>query len=59
MVHSKPRQDERVRITEGSFSRLEAIFVANDGSDRVVLLLKVLQQEQGLTFPIRSVRKLL
>jgi transcriptional antiterminator RfaH len=28
---------ERVRITEGPFSHLEAIFVANDGDERVVL----------------------
>lgn len=49
---------ESVRITEGAFSGLEAIFVANDGNERVVLLLQVLQREQELTFPLRSVRKL-
>jgi len=49
---------ERVHITDGPFSRLEAIFVANDGNERVVLLLAVLHQEQELTFPIGSVRRL-
>lgn len=49
---------EHVRITEGPFSPLEAIFVAKDGNARVVLLLNVLQQEQELTFPLKSVRKL-
>lgn len=49
---------ERVQITEGPFSQLEAIFVANDGDERVVLLLCLLHQDQQLSFPVRSVRKL-
>lgn len=48
---------ERVRITDGPFSQLEAIFVANDGDERVVLLLNILQKEQRLSFPVGSVRK--
>jgi transcriptional antiterminator RfaH len=51
------RPGERVRITEGAFSDLEAIFIANDGNQRVVLLLNVLQHDQKLTFPLKSVRK--
>lgn len=49
---------ERVRITEGAFSQMEAIFVASDGNQRVVLLMSILQTEQTLTFPLKSVRKL-
>src|SRR3984957_14717414 len=49
---------ERVRITEGAFSRLEAIFLAHDGTERVVLLLNILQSDQRLSFPIESVRKM-
>jgi len=49
---------ERVRITEGAFSQLEAIFLANDGTERVVLLLNILQSNQHLSFPIESVQKL-
>jgi transcriptional antiterminator RfaH len=49
---------ERVQITEGAFSQLEAIFVADDGDERVILLLNILQMEQKLTFPLHSVRKL-
>lgn len=49
---------ERVRITEGAFSQFEAIFVANDGQDRVVLLLNILQRNQELSFPLETVRKL-
>lgn len=48
---------DRVRITEGPFSNLEAIFVAADGEERAVLLLAMLQQEQRITFPIQNVRK--
>ena len=48
---------ERVVITEGCFSGIEAIFVASDGDERVVLLLNILQSEQRLSFPIESVRK--
>ena len=48
---------ERVRIVDGSFSQLEAIFVANDGEKRVMLLLNILHSEQKLSFPVTSVRK--
>jgi transcriptional antiterminator RfaH len=48
---------ERVRITEGCFADVEAIFVANDGMERVVLLMNILHREQTLCFPIASVRK--
>ena len=47
-----------VRIIEGAFSELEAIFVANDDVQSVMLLLSILQQDQKLSFPLRSVRKL-
>jgi transcriptional antiterminator RfaH len=48
---------DHVRITEGAFSQLEAIFLANDGEERVVLLLNILQSEQRVSFPLSSVRK--
>lgn len=49
---------DRVRIAEGPFSQLEAIFVANDGQNRVVLLLNILRRNQELSFPSETVRKL-
>jgi transcriptional antiterminator RfaH len=52
------REGERVRITEGAFADMEAIFVTGDGEERVVLLMNILHHEQRLTFPMRSVRKL-
>lgn len=36
---------EHVQIAEGVFRQFEAIFVANDGDDRVALLLKIMQIE--------------
>jgi transcriptional antiterminator RfaH len=49
---------ERVVITEGSFSQVEAIFVAGDGDERVMLLMNILHSEQTLSFPLTSVKKL-
>jgi transcriptional antiterminator RfaH len=50
---------ERVRIMDGPFAQLEAIFLSNDGNQRVVLLLNIVQTEQQLTFPVHSVRKVI
>ena len=49
---------EHVVITEGSFAGIEAIFMAPEGDERVILLLNLLQSEQRLSFPIESVRRL-
>jgi transcriptional antiterminator RfaH len=48
---------ECVRITDGPFADVEAIFVAKDGQERAVLLLNVLQCEHRMSFPMPSVRK--
>jgi transcriptional antiterminator RfaH len=48
---------EHVRIAEGAFSQVDAILVARDGDERVVLLLNILQQDQRLSFALKSVRK--
>lgn len=49
---------QRVQITEGAFSQLEAIFIASSGDERVVLLLQIMQTEQKLEFPLHSIRKM-
>lgn len=41
-----------VRIVDGPFAELEAIFVSMDGDERVVLLLNFLQREQKVRFPL-------
>lgn len=46
------KSGERLEISSGPFSHLEEIFVSNDGDERVVLLLNILQQEQRLSFPV-------
>ena len=60
LASSKPRpylqRGERVRITAGAFCDVEAIFVVNDGPERVVLLMNILQREHTLTFPVSDVR---
>jgi transcriptional antiterminator RfaH len=52
------KSGDPVVITEGSFSGIEAIFMASAGEERVTLLLNILHSEQTLSFPIESVRKL-
>ena len=49
---------EVVRIWEGPFSELEAVFLAMDGAERVVLLLNFLQREQKVFVPLSSICKL-
>lgn len=48
---------ERVLITDGCFADVEAIFIANDGDERVVLLMNILHRDQTLSFRPGSVRK--
>jgi transcriptional antiterminator RfaH len=53
------KSGERVVLTfDGSFSGIEAIFVSSVGEERVLLLLNILQSEQALMVPVKSVRKL-
>ena len=52
------RAGERVRIAEGCFRGLEAIFQTFDGEQRVVLLLTLLQRQTRLKLPLASVRRL-
>lgn len=44
-----------VRILDGPFAELEAIFLAMDGDERVVLLLQLLHREQKVRFPLKGV----
>ncbi|RXE46258.1 MULTISPECIES: transcription/translation regulatory transformer protein RfaH [Pseudomonas] len=48
---------ERVRINEGPFVELEAIFLAMEGEERVVLLMQFLQREQRISMPVADVSK--
>jgi len=48
---------DRVRITDGAFAEIEALFLAMDGEERVVLLLNLLQREQRVLLPLDLVSK--
>jgi transcriptional antiterminator RfaH len=48
---------DSVRITEGGFAELNAIFVAMDGEQRVILLLNMLNRQQQISMPLMSVVK--
>ncbi|SDK05028.1 transcriptional antiterminator RfaH [Pseudomonas indica] len=47
---------EAVRILEGSFAELDAIFLSMDGDDRVVLLMNLLNRQQQISLPLASIR---
>lgn len=55
----KPALDagDSVRITEGGFAELEAIFVAMDGEQRVLLLLNMLNRQQQISMPLANIVK--
>lgn len=51
------QQGENVRITDGSFAELDAIFLAMDGDERVLLLLNLLNRQQQVRVPLASIAK--
>lgn len=48
---------DRVRIVNGSFADVEAIFLSMDGEERVFLLMHMLNREQRLSLPLASLRR--
>jgi transcriptional antiterminator RfaH len=48
---------ERVVVTNGCFAHVEGIFLANDGDERVMLLMNILHREQTFSFPVGSVAR--
>jgi len=51
------KSGEKVRITEGPFAELEAIFHSMDGLQRAVLLLNMLNRQQKIHLPLSSLSK--
>lgn len=49
---------DRVIVTDGPFSGIDAIFKCHDGNERVILLFNFLQSERSLRVPLGAVRKL-
>jgi transcriptional antiterminator RfaH len=48
---------DRVRINRGCYKELEAIFLAHDGAERIVILLQLLHREHTLSIPINAIEK--
>ena len=48
---------DSVRITQGGFAELDAIFVAMDGEQRVLMLLNMLNRQQQVSLPLVSIVK--
>lgn len=48
---------DSVRITVGGFAELDAIFMAMDGEQRVILLLNMLNRQQQISVPLLSIVK--
>ena len=48
---------DRVTINEGIYKDIEAIYQKNDGLERAVLLLNLLQKDVELTIETRHIRK--
>lgn len=49
-------QGQSVRISEGPLAGLEAVVAARDGTERVVLLLTLLHQQQRVNLPIAAIK---
>nr|WP_298138179.1 transcription/translation regulatory transformer protein RfaH [uncultured Pseudomonas sp.] len=48
---------DSVRITAGGFAELDAIFMAMEGEQRVILLLDILNRQQQISVPLESIVK--
>lgn len=57
LLESRFTCGERLHITDGPFIELEAIFLAMEGDERVVLLMQFLEREQRISMPLADVRK--
>lgn len=51
------QEGQSVRITEGGYAELDAIFIAMDGDERVILLLNLLNRQQQVSVSLASITK--
>ncbi len=49
--HTYPRPKDKIRVKEGPFEGIEAIFVKECGDDRVLILISILGQERSMQLP--------
>ncbi|AZD56208.1 Transcriptional activator RfaH [Pseudomonas chlororaphis subsp. aurantiaca] len=52
---SELKLGDNVRIIEDGFVELDAIFMAKDGDERVVLLIHILNRQMQISLPIASI----
>lgn len=57
--HARPllEQGDRVKLQGAGFEEVDAIFLSMDGSERVILLLNMLNRQQQVRVPLSSIRK--
>lgn len=51
------KRGERAEVNHGAFIAVDAIFLASEGGERVVVLLNMMQKDQQVVFPLQAVRK--
>lgn len=51
------QEGQSVRISEGDYAELDAIFMAMDGDERVILLLNLLNRQQRVSVPLAGITK--
>lgn len=51
------KSGDPVRICQGAFAELDAIFDCYDGTERVVILLNLMHRTQRLTMPLANIRR--
>lgn len=54
-LRTELKAGDSVRIIEGGFAELDAIFMAMDGEERVILLIGLLNCQQQISLPLESV----
>lgn len=57
LVNPRLHAGETVRIQHGPLAHLEAVFMAMQGQERVLLLMNLLQREQRISLPLRDVSR--
>lgn len=50
-------EGDSVRITQGGFADLDAVFISMDGEQRVILLLNMLNRQQKISMPLVGIIK--
>ncbi len=51
------KANDPIEITDGALAGLHAVFQAKSGKDRVIVLLKLLEQERRVELPASMIRK--